>query len=97
MLIDGAKRKIPIAMFIALPIRSTRWRWSGRTAMLSRVHDFRSKMREILHHNHDYYGMADKVNKDAWDFLKDKSLPSDSRYRNIEFVRPAESGKSAQE
>lgn len=34
---------------------------------------------EIPGHDHDYYGMSEKVDRDAWAFLKDKSLPPEPK------------------
>jgi poly(3-hydroxybutyrate) depolymerase len=32
-------------------------------------------LKEIPQHDHNYYGISDRVNGDAWNFLKDKKLP----------------------
>jgi len=43
------------------------------------AHGFPIEVKEIAHHDHNYYGIADAVNREAWSFLKDKRLPADSK------------------
>jgi len=37
---------------------------------------FEFELKEIAGHNHDYYGISDKVNRAAWEFLKSKRSAS---------------------
>ncbi len=76
-LIDSAKRRIPISIwvgtgdtFFPLPlVRATRDAFNAR--------GFAVELHEISGHDHDYYRVASKVNADAWQFLKTNRLAKD--------------------
>lgn len=80
-----ATRKIPIALYV------------GKQDELfpsSRVQPTRSALetaglltvfQEIPRHDHDYYGIAPKVNRMAWDFLKTQELPGAPKFEPRQF------------
>jgi predicted esterase len=49
------------------------------TRDLFRAAGFQFELIEIAGHDHDYYGIADQVNRLAWEFLKSKTLPAPTR------------------
>jgi poly(3-hydroxybutyrate) depolymerase len=78
--VNFAVRKIPMAIFIGdrdqfFPLRAAR---QTRDALLKV--GFPVELNEIPNHDHWYYDMAPKINRNAWDFLKSKRLDSDPRY-----------------
>jgi predicted esterase len=77
--IEWAKRKLPIQLLIGtrdpfFPIDAVR-----RTRELLEAKQFPVDLQEISGHDHDYYGIAAKINEQAWSFLKDKTLPAPPR------------------
>jgi poly(3-hydroxybutyrate) depolymerase len=85
--IEKATRKIPISIFVGtsdqfFPLKDVR---ATRDAL--NKNGFNAQLTEIKGHTHDYYSMADKINKDAWDFLKAVSLSADPRYQKYAFPK----------
>jgi poly(3-hydroxybutyrate) depolymerase len=86
-LIAFAKRKIPIFIvvgtedqfFPTAQVRATRNELvkQGLTVELT----------EIPHHDHNYYALAPKINRSAWDFLKKYELSADPRYEQYQFKK----------
>jgi poly(3-hydroxybutyrate) depolymerase len=79
-LIDEAKRKIPIAMFIGMddklvPLSAVR---ATRDALKER--GFAPELTEIKGHTHWYYDRASEINRSAWDFLKKYELPGEPKF-----------------
>src|SRR5450631_2577403 len=82
-LIDFAKRRIPISIWIGtddkffpLPrVKSTRDAFSAR--------GFTVELHEISGHDHDYYAIAGKVNGEAWQFLRKNKLGPDPGLRAL--------------
>ncbi len=37
-------------------------------------------LKEIPHHDHDYYRIASKLNDEVWEFLKDQELPAEPKF-----------------
>jgi poly(3-hydroxybutyrate) depolymerase len=79
-LIDRAKRKIPIAMFIGtndslVPLSAVR---ATRDALNER--GFSSELTEIEGHTHWYYDRASEINRNAWNFLKKHELAGEPTY-----------------
>jgi poly(3-hydroxybutyrate) depolymerase len=79
-LIEEAKRKIPIAMFIGtndslVPLSIVR---ATRDALNAR--GFSSELTEIKGHTHWYYDRAAEINRNAWDFLKKYELKAEPKY-----------------
>jgi predicted esterase len=85
-LIDSAKRRIPISIwvgtddtFFPLPVvRATRDAFNAR--------GFTVELHEISGHDHDYYRVASKVNGDAWQFLKTNKLEKDPDFVTLSQV-----------
>jgi len=75
----SAQRKTPIqiqvgtedAFFPLSAVRATEATFAG--------HGFPIEVKEIAHHDHNYYGIADAVDREAWAFLKDKRLHEDPK------------------
>jgi poly(3-hydroxybutyrate) depolymerase len=82
-LIDSAQRKTPISI------------WAGTNdsffplAMARATRDafnscrFSVQLHEMKGHDHDYYGVAGSVNKDAWQFLKENKLDKDPNFMTL--------------
>lgn len=82
-----AKRKIPMAIWVGdrdafFPLALVR---ATRDALVS--HGFSLELTEMPNHDHWYYDLAPKINRNAWDFLKKHELPSAPRYEQYEFQR----------
>ncbi len=81
--VDGiatAKRKIPMAIFSGtadpiFPIKVVRI-----TCDTLRSAGFPVSLIEIPGHGHDYFAISSKINRQAWDFLKQYVLPADPYY-----------------
>jgi poly(3-hydroxybutyrate) depolymerase len=77
-----AKRKIPIAMWVGTKdqffplgaVRATRDMLNGA--------GFAVELTEIKDHDHDYYGIASKLNPSCWTFLKKQVLENEPQYRS---------------
>lgn len=74
-ILASAKRKIPIALYVGdrdpwfpLPL-------VHRTRDLLQAAGFPLHYVELPGHDHDYHAVAEKVNRDAWAFLSQSSLP----------------------
>lgn len=83
--IDLAKRKIPIAIWVGtvdqyFPLAVVR---ATRDAMNSR--GFSVQLTEMPGHDHWYYDLAPKINKEAWEFLKKYELTEDPQYTQYHF------------
>lgn len=77
---DEAKRKIPIAMFIGtndslVPLSVVR---ATRDALKER--GFSPELTEIKGHTHWYYDRASEINRSAWDFLKKYELSGEPKF-----------------
>lgn len=86
-MIDVAKRKIPLAIWVGtidsfVPLTVVR---ATRDAMNAR--GFSVELTEIAGHNHWYYDLAPKINKDAWEFLKKHELAEDPQYIQYKFAQ----------
>lgn len=79
-LIDYAKRKIPLAIYVGMKdpgypltdVRATRDMLNGR--------GFSVQLTEIPNHDHNYYMIAKEVNDSAWNFLKQHELLGEPHY-----------------
>jgi poly(3-hydroxybutyrate) depolymerase len=85
--IDDAKRKIPVAIWVgtvdqSFPLQVVR---ATRDAMNER--GFAVQLTEIPNHDHWYYDLAPKINREAWEFLKKYELTQDPQYEQYEFGR----------
>jgi predicted esterase len=74
-ILDRAKRKTPIALYIGdrdefFPLALAR-----RTRDILQAAGFPLHYVELPGHDHDYHAVAEQVNRDAWAFLSQYSLP----------------------
>ena len=81
MLIDMAKRKIPISIQVGdsdeyFPVKIVR---ATRDALKSA--GFNVDLVEIPNHDHWYYDQSSKFNQTAWDFLKKIELNAEPKYQ----------------
>ncbi|MGI9068999.1 MAG: alpha/beta hydrolase family esterase [Pyrinomonadaceae bacterium] len=84
-LISFAKRKIPIFIMVGtrdlfFPLAEVR---ATRDELMK--HGLIVQLTEIPNHDHWYYNLAPKINRDAWDFLKQQELSTDPRYEQYKF------------
>lgn len=85
-LIERARRKIPISIFVGtndhlFPLPVVR---ATRDALNTR--GFAAELTEIRGHTHWYYDRAPQINRDAWEFLKRHELAADPRYEQHYFA-----------
>jgi dienelactone hydrolase len=50
-------------------------------------HGLTVQLTEIPNHDHWYYDLAPRINRDAWDFLKKEELSADPRYEQYSFKK----------
>ena len=86
-LIDHAKRKIHLAIFVGtkdtyFPLTAVR-----ATRDELEKQGFSVELSEIPNHDHWYYDLAPKINRSAWDFLKKYELAEDQKYEQYTFKR----------
>ncbi|HEX8685720.1 MAG TPA: dienelactone hydrolase family protein [Pyrinomonadaceae bacterium] len=80
-LLDGAERKIPVAIFVgtkdplfpAAEVRRTRDVFSER--------GFPVRLTEVAGLDHNYYSRSAEINEQAWEFLKGHRLDADPKYK----------------
>lgn len=79
-MIGGAKRKIPIAIWVGTndPFFSLRDVRATRDAFATK--DIVVQVNEIPGHDHNYYGIASRINAGAWEFLKQVELSAEPKY-----------------
>ena len=79
-MIGNAKRKIPISIWVGTndPFFSLREVRATRDAFATK--DIVVQVNEIPGHDHNYYGIASRVNASAWEFLKQAELSADPKY-----------------
>jgi poly(3-hydroxybutyrate) depolymerase len=79
-MIANAKRKIPISIWVGTsdPFFSVREVRATRDAFAAK--DIVAQVNEIPGHDHNYYGIAGRVNASAWDFLKQVELSTEPKY-----------------
>jgi predicted esterase len=75
-IVDRAKRKTPIAIYIGdrdqlIPLTRVQ-----RTRDLLKKAGFPVHYVELHDHDHNYYDLADQINTDAWKFLSQYQLPT---------------------
>ncbi|MGC1483764.1 MAG: alpha/beta fold hydrolase [Candidatus Acidiferrum sp.] len=75
-IVGRAERKIPVAIYVGDGERPDLYDKACRTRDLLRKEKFPVHYVELRDHDHNYYALSDRINEDAWDFLKDKKLPS---------------------
>jgi poly(3-hydroxybutyrate) depolymerase len=84
-LIAYAKRKIPIYLIVGtedrfFPLATVR---ATRDELMK--NGLTMELKEMPRHDHWYYDLAPKINRDAWEFLKKKELSADPRYEQYRF------------
>jgi poly(3-hydroxybutyrate) depolymerase len=80
-----AARKIPLAIWVGtkdlfFPLKSVR---GTRDAL--RAQGIQVELTEIEGHDHWYYGRAEQINQNAWEFLRRQELSADPQYRQYNF------------
>lgn len=73
-ILDKAKRKIPVAIYIGDSDQYNPLAHVRKTRDLLNKHGFPVHYVEIVGHDHNYYEVAEKVNKDAWKFFAAQTL-----------------------
>lgn len=74
-IVQRAKRKTPIAIYIGLEDPLVSLAGVQKTRDLLRQNGFPLRYVEIKNHDHNYAVVADKVNSDAWAFFQQHPLP----------------------
>jgi predicted esterase len=79
-MISSAKRKIPISIWVGTsdPFFSLREVRATRDAFGAK--DIVVQVNEIPGHDHNYYGIAGRINASAWEFLKQVELSAEPKY-----------------
>jgi predicted esterase len=78
--LEPARRKIPIAIWSGtndayFPLSEVR-----RTRDELKAHGFTVELFEMPGHDHDYYSVAETVNRDVWQFLREVRLPEQPKW-----------------
>ena len=86
-LLERATRKTPIGIWIGtndafFPLKVVR---ATRDAL--KAQGFDPQMNEMNGHTHWYYDRAPDINKQAWAFLRQHSLPAEPKYQRYGFSR----------
>jgi poly(3-hydroxybutyrate) depolymerase len=81
-----ATRKMPISILVGtednfFPLARVR---ATRDALTAK--GFTVELTEMPRHDHWYYDLAPKINRMAWDFLKQHELPADPRFEPRKFA-----------
>ena len=81
----SSRRRIPIAIWVGdrdpfFPVSAVKL-----TVDILQTHGFPGQFSVLQNHDHNYYGLADKVNKAAWSFLESKALEDDPEWVDIAF------------
>jgi len=74
-ILDAAKRKTPIAIYMGVQDPLVSLKNVRRTRELLQSKGFSVHYVELKDHDHNYYRVAERINPDIWDFLSGKSLP----------------------
>lgn len=74
-IVKKARRKTPIAIYIGDGDQFFSLARVRKTRDLLEKEEFPLHYIEFKDHDHNYYALADKINADAWDFLKPYKLP----------------------
>ena len=70
-ILDHAQRKLPIAIYIGAEDPLVSLTSVRRTRDLLLKRSFTVHYTELPRHDHNYYAVCDKVNRDAWQFFND--------------------------
>jgi polyhydroxybutyrate depolymerase len=72
-ILDHAQRKMPIAIYIGDSDQLVSLKNVRRTRALLQKRGFMVHYMELRDHDHNYYAVSDKVNRDAWKFFAEQS------------------------
>jgi poly(3-hydroxybutyrate) depolymerase len=78
-IVARARRKTPIAIYIGDHDQFFSVEKVRQTRDLLLKAGFPVHYVEMDHHDHNYYARSDEINADAWQFLKENSLPVEPR------------------
>lgn len=74
-IVKKARRKTPIAIYIGDGDQFFKIEQVRKTRDLLEKEGFPLHYVELKGHDHNYYAVSDKINADAWNFLKENKLP----------------------
>jgi poly(3-hydroxybutyrate) depolymerase len=77
---DHAARKLPVAIWVGTEDQFFSLDRVRATRDALNAHGFNAQLTEIKGHDHNYYVMADKINKQVWEFLGANSLPAEPKW-----------------
>ncbi len=83
-LIDFAKRKIPISIWVGTVDSSFPLDQVRATRDAFAAHGFVVDLHVMPRHNHNYYAVAGEVNAAAWQFLRTNKLEKDVSFQELE-------------
>ncbi len=86
-LMDYAKRKIPLAIFVGDRDAFFPFNDVVATRDALKAKGFEVELTKIANHDHWYYDLAPKINQSAWDFLKAHSLAAEPRYQPYQLTK----------
>jgi dienelactone hydrolase len=75
-ILKQAKRKIPLAIYIGDSDQYSPLAHVRKTIELLNKDGFPVHYMEIAGHGHNYYEISEQVNKDAWKFFEQQTLPA---------------------
>ena len=75
-IVDKAKRKTPVAIYIGDHDQFVSLDGARKTRDLLKKSGFPVHYMEIKNHDHNYYAISDQINADAWKFLRQTQMPS---------------------
>jgi poly(3-hydroxybutyrate) depolymerase len=82
-LIDSAKRKIPISIWVGTADQAFPLLQVKATRDAFQAHGFTVDLHEIPGHDHNYYAIAGAVNRAAWQFLEANKLEKDAEFYEL--------------
>ncbi len=86
-LMDYAKRKIPLAIFVGDRDAFFPFNQVAATRDVLKAKGFPVELTKIANHDHWYYDLAPKINQSAWDFLKAHPLSEEPRYQEYRLTK----------
>ena len=87
MLIDHAKRKTPIFIQVGTKDEFFSLKDVRATSDELKKGGLPVEMLEIENHDHNYYGVSEKINQAAWEFLKKHELEGKPKYERYSFSK----------
>lgn len=83
--IERAERKVPIAIWVGTVDQSFPLAAVRATRDAFNASGFNVQLAEMPNHDHWYYDLAPKINKEAWAFLQAQELKEDPQYKQYNF------------